>query len=303
MDARVRRPPPPAVTPPSLMGAMGRALGRLWRHDAFIYVAGVSFYALLAIFPTLALLASIYSLMSTPGQAAAEASALTDLLPPDAQGLVQSELTKLASASAKTVTLQSALALGVGAYAAHRGIKALLAGLQYIYADHRPRDFVRFNLLAGIVGVGGFAVITLTSSVLLGVRVLLADLGLAPAQALFGNEWAWTGAAFCVGLTLLYRYAVGGGRIGLRASGTAGIVAALLSLAASWASAFYVKKIAHLGATYGSISAVVVFLIWLSWNVNAVLFGGALAAELELALERPESDNSHSANEEAPAGS
>jgi membrane protein len=30
---------------------------------------------------------------------------------------------------------------------------------------------------------------------------------------------------------------------------------------------------------------VVVFLIWLSWNVNAVFFGGALATEMEIAME------------------
>jgi membrane protein len=54
----------------------------------------------------------------------------------------------------------------------------------------------------------------------------------------------------------------------------------------SWAIAFYVQQVAHLGATYGSIATVVVFLIWLSWNVNALFFGGALATEVELALER-----------------
>jgi len=43
--------------------------------------------------------------------------------------------------------------------------------------------------------------------------------------------------------------------------------------------------VAELGATYGSVAAVVVFLIWLSWTVNAVFFGGALATEVELALE------------------
>jgi membrane protein len=30
---------------------------------------------------------------------------------------------------------------------------------------------------------------------------------------------------------------------------------------------------------------VVIFLIWLSWNVNAVFFGGALATEAEVSLE------------------
>ena len=51
------------------------------------------------------------------------------------------------------------------------------------------------------------------------------------------------------------------------------------------------EQVAHLGATYGSIATVVVFLIWLSWNVNAIFFGGALATEVELALDAMEIHN------------
>ena len=39
-------------------------------------------------------------------------------------------------------------ALTVGAYAAHRGFKALLAGLSFIHDEDRPRGFVGFNLVA-----------------------------------------------------------------------------------------------------------------------------------------------------------
>jgi membrane protein len=63
-----------------------------------------------------------------------------------------------------------------------------------------------------------------------------------------------------------------------------GGAAAALCIFASWAIAFYVEQIAQFGATYGSLATVIVFLIWLSWNVNAVFFGGALASELELAI-------------------
>ena len=75
------------------------------------------------------------------------------------------------------------------------------------------------------------------------------------------------------------------GAVDWRASFCGGFSAAMLCLFASWASAFYVEQIAHLGATYGSITAVVVFLIWLSWSVNAVFFGGALATEIEIRLD------------------
>ena len=69
-----------------------------------------------------------------------------------------------------------------------------------------------------------------------------------------------------------------------RASVLGGVAAAGLCIFASWALGFYVEQIAELGATYGSVATVVIFLIWLSWNVNALFFGGALATEVELAL-------------------
>jgi membrane protein len=49
-----------------------------------------------------------------------------------------------------------------------------------------------------------------------------------------------------------------------------------------------VEQVAHLGATYGSVATFVVFLIWLSWSVNAIFFGGALATEVELAIKAAE---------------
>ena len=59
-----------------------------------------------------------------------------------------------------------------------------------------------------------------------------------------------------------------------------------MSVVSSWLCAIYVEQIAPLGATYGSVGAVVVLLIWLSWNVNAIFYGGAFATEMELAAKK-----------------
>ena len=56
-----------------------------------------------------------------------------------------------------------------------------------------------------------------------------------------------------------------------------------MSVVSSWLCAIHVDQIAPLGATYGSVGAVVVLLIWLSWNVNAIFYGGAFATEMEIA--------------------
>ena len=86
-------------------------------------------------------------------------------------------------------------------------------------------------------------------------------------------------------MTLIYRYAMSRDPVVWRASLAGGVAAAAVSMAASWLSAIYVEQIARLGATYGSVAAVIIFLIWLSWTVNCIFFGGALATETEIALK------------------
>ena len=64
------------------------------------------------------------------------------------------------------------------------------------------------------------------------------------------------------------------------------MIAATLTLLSSWLGAYYVQQIAHFGATYGSVSGVVIFLVWLSWNVNAIFYGGAVVTEMEILARR-----------------
>ena len=94
-----------------------------------LYTGGVSFFALLALFPAIAILIGFYKAVLSIGQVSEQAFALAELMPHAAQGIFREEIGRLANASARTVSAQSAFAVLVGAYAAHRGFKALLAGL------------------------------------------------------------------------------------------------------------------------------------------------------------------------------
>jgi membrane protein len=267
-----------------------RSLARLWGRDVMLYTGGVSFFALLAAFPAVAILIGIDSVLLTPDAAMAQADAFTRLMPPGAHDLFRNELLRLAQAPIRIVSVQSAVALLIGVYAAHRGVKALIAGLSFIHDEDEPHGFLRFNLLALAVLVAAFALMGVLSGVFLALRVLGATAHVNPLQGAswFFSEWIWASIGLSLGLGLIYRYAMSSRPVGWRASAAGGVTAAVLSLAASWASAIYVRQFSHLGAMYGSIAAVVVMLIWLSWNVNAIFFGGALATEMELSLEAAE---------------
>jgi membrane protein len=266
---------------------LGRALTRLWGRDVMLYTGGVSFFVMLAIFPALAILIGLYSLLADPAQAAREGQLLSTLIPAGAQELFQHELMRLVNSPHLAISTQSGLALIVAIYASHRGFKALLAGLSFIHDEDEPHGFVGFNLLAGAVLIAAFAALATISAIFFGLRILGSAFDLRPLRGVSWllSEWTWASVGLTLGLALIFRFAMSRRPVAWRASILGGVAAAALCLFASWAIAFYVEQIAHLGATYGSLATVIVFLIWVSWNVNAVFFGGALATEVELAID------------------
>ena len=266
-----------------------RAFTRSWGRDVMLYTGGVSFFALLAVFPAIAILIGFYKLGLSINEVSAQAAALSDLLPSAAQTIFRDEISRLSNASARTVSAQSAFALLVGAYAAHRGFKALLAGLNLIHDETEPHGFFKFNLLAFFVAVFAFALFTAVSGAVVTVRILAHTTSVAAAQGegrLMPLDALLPAIGLVIGLTLLYRYAMSHRTpVAWLPSLAGGLVATLMSVVSSWLCAIYVEQIAPLGATYGSVGAVVVLLIWLSWNVNAIFYGGAFATEMELAAK------------------
>lgn len=286
---------------PKFWGGLAvRAFTRSWGRDVMLYTGGVSFFALLAVFPAIAILIGFYKLGLSITEVSAQATALSDLLPSAAQNIFQSEITRLSNASARTVSAQSAFALLVGAYAAHRGFKALLAGLNLIHDETEPHGFFKFNLLAFFVAVFAFALFTVVSGAVVTVRIMAHAANAAGAVSDQGRFMPFDSVlpaiGLVIGLTMLYRYAMSHTTpVAWVPAITGGVVATLMSVVSSWLCAIYVEQIAPLGATYGSVGAVVVLLIWLSWNVNAIFYGGAFATEMELA------DKARRVPDEAPA--
>ena len=262
-----------------------RAFARSWGRDVMLYTGGVSFFALLAVFPAIAILIGFYKAVLSIGQVSEQAAALADVMPHAARAIFLQEITRLANASARTVSAQSFFALVIGGYAAHRGFKALLAGLNLIHDEKEPHGFFKFNLLAFFVAVAAFLLFTVVSGAVVTSRLLEhTGPGAAPAASGIQMDGLWPALGLAIGLTMLYRYAMSHrAPVAWAPSIAGGVVATVMSTISSWLCAIYVEQIAPLGATYGSVGSIVVLLIWLSWNVNAVFYGGAFATEMEIA--------------------
>ncbi len=264
-----------------------KAFSRSWGRDVMLYTGGVSFFALLAVFPAIAILIGFYKAVLSIAQVSEQAAALADVMPAAARAIFRAEIERLANASARTVSAQSFFAVVIGGYAAHRGFKALLAGLNLIHDEKEPHGFFKFNLLAFFVALAAFLLFTVVSGAVVTSRLLEhagPGAGATASSAGFSLDGLWPALGLAVGLTMLYRYAMSHRTpVAWGPAIAGGLVATVMSTVSSWLCAIYVEQIAPLGATYGSVGAVVVLLIWLSWNVNAIFYGGAFATEMEIA--------------------
>lgn len=276
---------------PMLWGRLAvKAFSRSWGRDVMLYTGGVSFFALLAVFPAIAILIGFYKAVLSIAQVSEQAAALADVMPAAARAIFRAEIERLANASARTVSAQSFFALVIGGYAAHRGFKALLAGLNLIHDEKEPHGFFKFNLLAFFVALAAFLLFTVVSGAVVTSRLLehagpvTTGAAAAPPPGSIALDGLWPALGLAIGLTMLYRYAMSHRTpVAWAPSIAGGLVATVMSTVSSWLCAIYVEQIAPLGATYGSVGAVVVLLIWLSWNVNAIFYGGAFTTEMEIA--------------------
>ncbi len=185
-----------------------------------LYVGGVSFFSMLAIFPALAILITLYSLLSDPAAAAREGEAMSILIPAGAREIFRYELLRLASAPHAAMSTQSGFALFIGLYAAHRGFKAMLAGLSFIHDEDEQRGFVGFNLMALFVLVATFAGLAVVSALFFGLRVLGEAFEFRPLKGVWWlySEWTWASVGMTFGMSLIYRWAMSRRPVAWRAS-------------------------------------------------------------------------------------
>jgi membrane protein len=82
-------------------------------------------------------------------------------------------------------------------------------------------------------------------------------------------------------LMLLYRYGPSREPAKLRWLSWGAVTAAILWIVGSWGFSYYLENFADYNATYGSLGAVIGFMIWTWLSVAIMLAGGEINAELE----------------------
>lgn len=253
------------------------------RDSISLVAAGVGFYSLLAIFPALAALISIYGLVADPAAIERQVQAVIHIIPAEAAGVLQQQLQSLASQPRGGLSLGVAAGILLALWSASAGVKALIQGLNIAYGEAEQRGFIKLNAIALLLTLGGvlFMIFALGLIAVLPAAIRLFGLDGLPAAIASLASWPLLLAMIVVGLAVVYRFGPSRNEPRWRWVSWGAGVAAALWLAGSVLFSVYVANFGNYGKTYGSVGAIVILMMWFYLTAYSVLLGAELNAEIE----------------------
>ncbi len=262
---------------------LGRVIGSVGRDRVMLIAAGVTFYLLLALVPSLTAFVAIYGLFADQATVLEHVRMLSGIVPADGLAIIEEQLRRLAGEGTTTLSWTVAISLIIALWSASAGIKAMFEAMNIAYHEEEDRGFIKISAL-GLAFALGFA--AAAALALVCVILLPAILTIFP---LAGN-WSWLVqllgylvllAVLVLALAALYRWGPARERARWRWITPGAAFAVVMILLASAAFSFYVANFGNYNATYGSLGALIGLLTWMWISVSLVILGAELNAEIE----------------------
>jgi membrane protein len=245
--------------------------------------AGVTYYALLAIFPAIAALVSIYGLFADPATIQEHLNALGGVMPGGALDIIREQVTRISSAGGGTLGVSFVIGLAVSLWSANAGMKAVFDALNIVYGEDEKRSFIRLNIQSLTFTLCAIAFILVAVAGIVVLPIMLDFVGLRSSVEWLLSLARWPILLIVVigGLAVLYRYGPSRDKASWKWVTPGGIVAAVLWLVASMLFSWYVSNFGSYNETYGSLGAVIGFMTWIWLSAIVVLTGAEINAEVE----------------------
>ena len=245
--------------------------------------AGCAFYATLALFPAISTLVSVYGLAFNRETIEQQLRLLHGLVPGAAYELISGRVHDLVTQPSSQLGLKLIVSFLITFWSANTGTKSLLSALNVAYDVNEERSFLRFQGVTLGLTLSAIIVVVVGIAVLVFVPVVINGIGLEAEFAPLIHAVGLSMLVLFAAISIYVLYRIGPARRHRRRQRLLPGVftATILWLAASGGLNFYIANLTNLGATYGSIAAVIGIMLWFYLTAYAVLVGAELNAQLE----------------------
>lgn len=241
-----------------------------------LLAAGITFYGLLAIFPATAAVVSLFGLFANPTKINDQLTSLSGVVPEGAAGIIGDQVRRVTEQGGSTLGIAFATGFLFALLGANAATKALFDALNIINQTPEKRGFFRLTLQSLAFTLCGVMLIVLAAAAVVALPVALNLLALPATGVVAVLDFArWPllllAAALVIGALFRYGPSQGPHRRWLSAGCLFATIAWLIgSLIYSW----YVANFATYNRTYGSLGAVVGFMMWM-WLSTIIVLAGA----------------------------
>jgi membrane protein len=244
--------------------------------------AGVTFFVLLAIFPGLAGLISLYGLFADAGAVGQHLDSLAGILPEGGMQILREQLQQLTSQPPQRLGLATVASLAISLWSANGGIKAVFEGLNSVYEEKEKRGFIKLNAISLAFTLGALIFVIASLLTVTVLPQLLSFLG-APGLGLIVDCARWPALLVAAGLaiSITYRFGPSRDRPQWRWISPGSFFAVIVWIAASVLFSWYTSHFGNYNKTYGSLGAAVGFMTWIWISTMVILIGAKINAELE----------------------
>jgi membrane protein len=274
---------PSEIPPRGWFAILRRVKAEVKEDNVTLLAAGVAFYAMLAIFPAIIAVVTVYGMVADPNQVESQVSEFAKGLPSGADALLTEQLGNVVDAGRQALSIGLAISLLAVLWSASSGVQGLVKGLNLVYDEQETRGFLKLRGLSLLLTLGAILVTVVALALIAVFPGVVDGLGLGQAAELAASIARWVVLALLVlvALAVLYRFAPDRANPRWRWVSWGAVVALVLWLLGSVGFSWYVDNFGKYNQTYGALAAVIILLLWLFLSSFAVLFGAELDAEIE----------------------
>lgn len=259
-----------------------RTKQQITEDNLSIVGAGVAFYAFVAVVPALAVLIALYALVADPADISGHIAAMANTVPNEAMPLLEEQMKRIA-ATPQTASISAVIGVLIALYSSSKATKALIEGLNIAYDETEKRGFIRLNFVALVLTIGAIVGAVVAVALVAVLPSVLERLSITQGTETLLNwlRWPLLVAGFMAALAVVYRFGPSRQHAKWRWVTPGAVLASVLWVFGSGLFSLYVSRFGSYDKTYGSLGAVVVFLMWLFISAFVILIGAEMNAEME----------------------
>ena len=248
-----------------------------------LVAAGIAFYFLMAAFPALAAIISLYGIFSDPNFVSDQLNSLSPFLPQEAFKILTDQAQALVSSRSDALSISFLISTIFAVYSATKGMVALIQGFNIAFNERERRNLIVLKITAFLLTLVMMIYFLTALTLIAGLPAIIHFMHIdgIVGQTILWARWPLLFCSAVIGLEILYYLGPCHTAPQWRWISWGSFAATIFWLIVSALFSLFVSNFGSYNEVYGSLSAIVLLLLWFWLSGLMILFGAEFNATLE----------------------